>query len=456
MPYHSIGKPGSPALEHFRKHGLAPFRELLSPELFAAVWPVPAHRNAVLVPEVVFWLMVTSALGDGAMCGAIASFWTTVAAVFPTLRQKSVTEEAFCMARRRLSLHFFKSLFDTFVQRQAQAQAQRWLWHGLRLLGIDGTELRLTANEALRKAYPTQPHKRGAAKYPQALLVGLVGLCSGICQRFVLAPVKRGEQWCACWLTRYLQPDDLLLGDRNFANSEIMARIKHQHANFLFRLPAKRYHKLPRHATNSRRQDEWLVELRLPAALRKRCPFLPAVITVRILEYQIPGYRVSWLITSLTDAQAYPYDEIVRLYHLRWNQETLHNEWKHTLQLSNLRSHSSEGILKEVFTQLTLNNALRAMQAEALPADQTPMSLRFRDTKRIVVGVIAHMAFSPLEMLPAIYAELLRVLAGLKILVRPGRWYPRKNEGKLKSKGHGKFVLPARLPVPLEPALASV
>jgi hypothetical protein len=326
----------------------------------------------------------------------------------------------------------------------------------MHLLGIDGTLLRLSAVPALRQSYPAPPHKRGAAKYPQALLVGLVGLCSGLCQRFVLVPVQRGEQWCACWLTRYLRASDLLLGDRNFACYEIMARIRLQEANFLFRLPARRYHQLPRRPTNSGRQDEWLVELRLPAALRKRCPSLPAVITVRILEYQIPGYRVSWLITSLTDAKEYPYDEVVRLYHLRWNQETMHDEWKHTLQLSNLRSHKSQGILKEVFTQLTLNNALRAMQAEALPADQTPMSLRFLDTKRTVVGAMPSMAFSPLETLPSIYAELLRVLARLTILVRPGRSYPRKNDGKPKSKGHGKFAQPARLTVPTEVTHAHV
>jgi hypothetical protein len=448
MPYHSIGQPGSRTVELFRKHGLTALRRVLRPELFDAAWPGAAHPNAVLVPSVVFWLMAAAAMSDGTMAATVLSFWTSEASVCPALRQESVTEEAFCMARRVLPMRFFRALFDTFVQRQDEAHARRWLWHGKRLLGVDGTEVTLPPDTELLTVFRPASNKRGACKYPQALLVGLVGLWSGLCYSFVLVPQAQAEQWCACWLSRYLRFGDLLLGDRNFAGYEIVARVVHRGADFLFRLPAKRFHKLARRRTNSGRRDEWLVDLKLPAALRERCPHLLASVTVRILEYQLPGYRVSWLITSLTDARTYSRDEVAALYHQRWNQETLHREWKHTLQLSNLRSHSPQGICKEVFVQLTVNNALRAMQAEALPCDGKPLSLKFLDTKRVVVAAMPTMALAPLEQLPVIYANLLRKIATLVIDVRPGRSYPRPNDGKPRNKGHGKLVQPARLPNP--------
>jgi hypothetical protein len=353
-------------------------------------------------------------------------------------------------------MRFFRALYTTFVKRLDEVHARRWLWHGKRLLGIDGTEVTLPPDKELLTTYRPASNSRGACKYPQALLVGLVGLWSGLCYNFVLVPQARAEQWCACWLSRYLRPSDLLLADRNFACYEIMARVVDRGADFLFRLPVGRFHKLARRLTNSGRRDEWLVDLKLPAALRKRCPHLPAVVTVRVLEYQIPGYRVSWLITSLTDARTYSYDEVVGLYHQRWNQETIHREWKHTLQLSNLRSHSAQGICKEVFVQLTLNNAVRAMQAEALPRDRRPLSLRFLDTKRLVVAAIPTMALAPLPQLPAIYAGLLHKIATLVIDVRPGRSYPRLNDGKPKNKGGGRLVQPARLPNPAGAATCNV
>ncbi len=452
MPYHSIGQPGSSTLEIFRKHGLTPFQRVLSPELFAIVWPVSAHPNSVLIPPVVFWLMATAALSDGTLAAAVMTFWTCVSSVCPATRRKSITEEAFCMARSALPLRFFRDLFDTFVHRQEAVQSGRWRWRDKRLLALDGTLVRLPATETLRQSYPPPRNERGASKYPQALLVGLVGLWSGLCYRFVLVPQHQAEQWCACWLARYLQPDDLLLADRNFSSYEIMARVLQHRANLLFRLPMNRFHKLPRRSTNSGRRDEWLVDLKLPAALRKRCPHMPAVLTVRVLEYQIPGYRVSWLITSLIDAQAYRYEELVNLYHQRWNQETIHREWKYTLQLSNLRSHSPHGILKEIFVQLTMNNAIRAIQAEALPLHSKPMALRFLDTRRLVVAEIPTMALAPIEELPSIYSNLLCAIAKLTIPLRPGRSYPRPNDGKKRNKGHGKLVQPARLPDPIKVA----
>ena len=178
--------------------------------------------------------------------------------------------------------------------------------------------------------------------------------------------------------------------------------------------------------------------------------------TLRVIEYQIRGFRISWLITSLIDAQAHPYDDIVNLYHQRWNQETIHREWKHTLQLSNLRSRSPLGILKEVFVQLTLNNAIRAMQADALAFDDKPVTLQFLDTKRLVIAEIPAMAMAPIEQLPSIYTNLLRAIAMQKILVRPGRSYPRPNDGKVRNKGRGQLALPARLTHAIEVAPCSV
>ena len=137
-----------------------------------------------------------------------------------------------------------------------------------------------------------------------------------------------------------LGPKDLLLADRNFPDLATFAAVLARGADFLFHLPARRYCQYRRLPTASGRAQEWYVYLPLPAALRRQYPQLPVRLQVRVLEYQRPGFRVSWLITSLLDTRLYRYGELVALYHQRWRQETCHREWKHTLQLSNLRSHT--------------------------------------------------------------------------------------------------------------------
>jgi len=122
----------------------------------------------------------------------------------------------------------------------------------------------------------------------------------------------------------------------------------------------------------SNRQEEWHSCIPLDKPRRQQYPHLGSTITVRALQYQIPGFRPSWLITLLLNTATFTYEELVGLYHERWRQETFHREWKHALELSNLRSHSATGLLKDVLVQLTINNVVRWVmaQAAALPPSQ--------------------------------------------------------------------------------------
>lgn len=254
----TIGKTCKRTRAFLREHGITPFREILTPAMFASLAPVPA-ANTVLIPEVVFWLMATVAVETGAtMCSAITTFWKSLRARLNFLPAKPVTEEAFCTARERLPLRFFLRMF----------------------LHV-----------------------------------------------------------------------------------------------------------------------------------------------------------------------AYPYEELTAMYHERWRQETMHREWEYTLQMSNLRSKTCTGIYKEVLVHLTLNNVVRRIMAEAsADKDLRPVDLSFLEAKRLIMTAADVMAAAKTECLPRLYRQLLPDLARETILVRPGRSYPRRHDGKPRNKGHGEYAKPAKLP----------
>ena len=85
MVAHTIGQTELSATEIFRAHGLTPFRGVLSPDCFGRIRPDSPTPKTVLVAEVVFWLMATVALGDGAMAGGVLSFWAPLRAILPQL-----------------------------------------------------------------------------------------------------------------------------------------------------------------------------------------------------------------------------------------------------------------------------------------------------------------------------------------------------------------------------------
>jgi hypothetical protein len=402
-----------------------------------------------LIPEVVFWLMAMVALDQPSMAAAMVSFWATLRASCPQLPITPLTEEAFCSARSALPLRFFLRLFADLVERFAGQFGSQFRWNGFRLLGIDGMEADLPPHAHLRKLFPPPSNHHGPSSRPAGRLVGLVGLWDGMCYAFRWTSLAVGEQSSARQLFRRLTAMDLVLADRNFPDLESFAVILSRSADFLFHLPSNRFLAKARIPTPSGRTDEWYVHLALPAELRREHPELGPTLRLRILQYQRPGYRTSWLITSLLNTETYPYDKLVELYHQRWRQETFHREWKYTLQLSNLRSHTAAGLLKEVLVQLTVNNAVRWMMAEAVSQTATsapdrPVDLRFLDAKRAILASLPAMAAAPPWALMALYQELLRTIAQQRILVRPGRSYPRRWDGRVRHKGHGRVAQPAK------------
>jgi len=450
MTTDSIDRKSSRVREILRSAGLTTFRQILDPACFKRIWPFPLNPRAVLIPEVVFWLMAAVCLGESSMCGGVVAFWSTLRARMNWLPEMPVTEEAFCTARAKLSPRFFMRLFHDVAGRFNRQFGGRWRRKGRRLLGIDGMEVTLPNDPGLRELYPGSTNQHDAKTAPQARLVGLVGLWSSVCYAFRWTGLDVSEQVSARRLSHHLVCGDLLLTDRNFCDKETAAGIMHRKADFLIHVPSNRFTKLPRVPTPSGRPDEWFVEIPLGKRLRERYPELGRTLRLRMIEYQRPGFNKSWLVTSLSDVQAFTRDELVELYHERWRQETAHREWKQTLQLSNLRSHSASGLLKEVLVQLTMNNVVRWIMAEAVHESQRPVDLQFLDSKRLIMAWVPVMTLAPVERLPMLYRQLLAAIRRRQIRVRPGRSYPRKFDDRPRPKGHGRAAPPARLvgPVP--------
>ena len=179
---------------------------------------------------------------------------------------------------------------------------------------------------------------------------------------------------------------------------------------------------------------------------RRKCPGLPSELVCRLIAYQMPGFRASWLLTSLTDTQLYSRQELVDLYHRRWTLETIYREWKHGLDIQNLRSHTPVGILKEVHAQLVLSNLVRWIMTEAAQGtERTPLDFSFLTTLTLVRNLVTTMIQTGSRYRNHLYQQLLSDIRTAIIRKRPGRSYPRPGDGKTKNKGHGHYQLPSRI-----------
>lgn len=192
--------------------------------------------------------------------------------------------------------------------------------------------------------------------------------------------------------------------------------------------------------------EDWLVTFHPTAATRHKDPWLPTAITARLIRYQAPGFRPSWLITSLMEAETYTSAELVDLYHRRWSLETIYREWKHGLDIQNLRSHTAIGIRKEIHAQLILSNLVRWVMTEAVQGTPTtPVDLSFTTALTHIKNAVLVMRRAHATQLAILYRQLLEDIRSSSIRKRPGRSYPRPHDGKVKNRGHGKRQPPARI-----------
>ena len=143
------------ALENLKMFGITPMRRILPPELFQAAQPNLMRSSVMLIPEVVFWLMATVSLAQKSMAGSISAFWADFRGTMPFLSPTPITEEAFCTARKKLKLRFFRNIFKSVIRRyQDNSLADRYRWKGFRLLGIDGMKNGVTIIFKAEKVFP--------------------------------------------------------------------------------------------------------------------------------------------------------------------------------------------------------------------------------------------------------------------------------------------------------------
>jgi hypothetical protein len=162
-------------------------------------------------------------------------------------------------------------------------------------------------------------------------------------------------------------------------------------------------------------------------------------LTVRVIAYQIPGFRATRLVTNILEPSITA-KELVFQYHKRWDIELCFDEIK-THQCATLRgqmptlfrSKRPDLVEQELYAMLLLYNLIReTLLKAAAQANKDPLALSFLDALHIILDAIPQMS---LPMAPEIALQqrqyLLSLLADAEI-DRPRR--PRVNDRVIKVK----------------------
>jgi len=308
------------------------------------------------------------------------------------------TKAALFKARSRLGPEVLKALFHAVAGPLATPTTRGAWYRGWRLMSVDGTCVEVADTPANEAAFGRPGSGRGEGKgaFPQVRLVGLAECGTHALVDVAVGACTMGEATLARGLLGSLGPGMVVLADRSIFSFALWNEARASGAELLWRTRSN--HLL---AVEQRLGDgSYLSHINAVDDRRREHG-----VTVRIIEYTLddPGrpqadarYR---LITTITDPEAAPADELAATYAQRWEFESSLDELK-THQRGPrvvLRSKMPDGVRQELYGYLCVHYAVRwLMHSVALKADADPDRLSFIRSLRVARRTTAsHPGFPP-------------------------------------------------------------
>ncbi len=404
-------------------------------------------RRRRLPAEQVIWLVVGMALMRNESIERVAAL---LGLAMPATRGPLVARSALTQARQRLGDEPLEYLFSAAGMEWAARSADAHRWRGLQLYAMDGTTIRVPDTKENWDTFGGHVGngKRAGSAYPTARVVGLMAVRSHLLASMRFGSFNIGEVTLAREMWPEVPDDALIIVDRNFLIAAELNRLRSDGTNRHWLTRAKSTTKL-RTIERFSKGDE-LVEIELSPDTHRAHPDLPLKWVARAIRYQRRGFRPSVMLTSLTDAVRYPRDELIALYHERWEIELGYDEIKtHMLaREETIRSRTPASVRQELWAIALAYNLVRLeMERAANEAGVEPTRISFVNALSLICHAWVVWSTPPLApgRIPSALADL-RQRLGLLVLPkrRPKRSYPRVVKIKISPYNKKWVKRPAR------------
>ncbi len=393
----------------------------------------PNSRQRLFPIRLTFWAFLSQILNPGTSCRETLR---QVLALFCLCLQPRPDEQTggYCQARKRFPLSRLQHILGQVAHSARERSPKARLWFGREVKVVDGSSVTMPDTAKNQKAFPQQRAQKPGCGFPIMKFVGLFSITTGC-----LLTAVTGSYYCAELglfrrLWHYLKAGDVLLADRNFSDYGTLAYFWRKGVDCVIRLNQRRPADFRRGAYlgPSDRLVTWKKPLQRARTIGRRLwAMLAPELTLRLIRVRgsAKGFRTRQLVlvTTLLDPDQYPAADIARLYLERWNVELFFRDIKTMLKMEHLRCQSPDMVRKEFFMHLIGYNLIRAVMVETVRRHDVPLErLSFKGSVDSVRQYSIALGKAKTKARAAhLVKELLRVLAGDLVPLRPNRKEPR-------------------------------
>lgn len=382
---------------------------------------------------------------------AVNKFFSAVGEVWQV-----VTASAYRQARQKVQPEVFVHLNAVTCEEyylRYGAEDEVRLWHGHRLLGVDGSYVNLPDTEETRRAFSVQTNQHVGGEQVQALASVLYDLRNDLGLSAALGPKQAEKNLLFGTHVAATHAGDVLVCDRAYADYSVLATLVARGCHFVIRFPRQSFTEV--NAFWAAPDPERVVTLEVTSKARAyvAAQHLPTMLRVRLLKVLLPSGEVEVLGTDLLDAHTYPAAEFKVVYGWRWTHETYHDRLKNIFEVERFSGKSVQAITQDFYGVVflaTLESILsKPAQAvlttqgevrECRYAPQVNRAISYVTVLEHLVQLLSDPHRSPATTLAAIE----RLLLTAPTRQRPGRQVPRRKRSaahRLRFAKYGKRVV---------------
>jgi putative transposase len=426
-----------------------PFQGVLGEEQIDAAF---AAENAcfgededdIYTPALTLWGWLAQVMHAEKARSCVAAV-ARIAALCVALGRKPPSPDtgAYCRARAKLPEAVLRRLVYAVGDELESRVPADWLWLNRHVKLGDGTTLLTPDTDANQAKWPQARTQKPGLGFPILRMVVLLSLATAALCGLAVGPYKGKETGEPALLRELLdrfQPGDVFLGDCAYCAYFLLALLLARGVDVVTRQHQRR-------RTDFRRgqrlgQEDHVVVWERPARPEwmdeETYATIPQTLTVRELKVHVdvPGFRVQELIvvTTLTDAERYPQEEIAKLFRLRWHVELDLRNIKTSLRLDDLRGKTPETVRREIWVHWLGYNLIRKVMAQAaLKHEKLPRELSFAGALAAVTGAWSLASVADAPTLARHAQTQHRGIAWCRVGHRPNRVEPRAIKRRPKS-----------------------
>jgi hypothetical protein len=340
------------------------------------------------------------------------------------------SKQAFSKARQKISPECFCEMHSHCLDVHYTAAPKDGLWKEYRLIGCDGSTIRLPESEELAKKFGRGPSKaKSADAPPMARISEFTDMTMKLTLSGRIAPYQTSEEVLAQEQLEEVTTKMKSLGqnklifvyDRGYPSDSFINKHVALGVDFVFRLP-KNFNRCIKEIHKEGAPENLLVSEGWPL--------------LRVVQFELPSGEIEILLTSLTDEVCFSTEDLSDLYRGRWSSmEEGYKRQKITMQLENFSGKTALSIEQEFWATLTVGNIIElgCIGIEGpwipgnLPEKQVNRSVVFGSMRDMTMQVILGM-----KTVAEVEDKMRKVAKRLMIKVRPDRKFSRANVGKPK------------------------